>query len=53
VPVGRGIAARQYADIAENRATDLAGMQRRKERPRMSELGQMHELPGFPGDERG
>jgi len=40
MPVRRGIAARHGVDIAENRATDLAGMQRRKTRPRMSELGQ-------------
>jgi len=40
VPVRRGIAARHGVDIAENRATDLAGMQRRKARPPMSELGQ-------------
>jgi hypothetical protein len=40
VAVRRGIAARHDVDIAENRATDLARMQRRKERPRMSELAQ-------------
>jgi hypothetical protein len=36
VPARRGIAARHDVDIAENRATDLAGMQRRKERPRVN-----------------
>jgi hypothetical protein len=34
--LGRGIAARHDVDIAENRATGLAGMQRRKERPRVN-----------------
>jgi hypothetical protein len=34
--LGRGIAARHDVDIAEKRATDLAGMHRRKERPRVN-----------------